>query len=1001
MQEIARSASAMGYESMVLADRNNLYGLDAFLTETRMLGLRPVIGVNLVWGAESAQGSALLLARGRAGYEALCRTITRRMLYGAGFSFEESLRDYAGRIHLVASSIPVLEAAAHSVGPGFVWAGLSRPGTALSDQRRLYRAARKLGCGIAAVSKAAFHHPSRHDLHVTLAASGARALRTAAGAFETAGPESWLRSPGEMAALFADVPEALASVSAISDDCPADVPSGRPIFPDVADEGGETPSAKLRRLCMEGLRMRYGSCDGVSRARLDMEIDVITRLGFAPYFLIVAEIVGYARSRSVPVVGRGSGASSIVAYVLGVTNVDPIRYKLCFERFLHEKRKDLPDLDVDLCWLSRDDVIDFAYRRFGRGRVAMISTHNCLRPRSAFRESARAFGIPPAEVNRLSRLIPHHGASLREALGSPRCAAIPRGEEPYRSVIEHACAMEGFPRHLGVHPGGVVIGDAALDRYVPLEEASKGIVVTQFEMRAIEKIGLVKFDLLGNRALTTIRHAVQAASDFGFPVRDVGAIPQSDGKAAGLIERGETLGCFQIESPAMRNLLKQLKVSDCDGVIDALSLVRPGPSSAGMKERYVLRRQGIEETRQIHPLLAPVLGSRYGIFLYEEDVIAAAAAIGGMSLAEGDLLRRSIKKGGGAGEARSGFIAAAARNGVSGESASEVWEHMARFAAYSFCRAHAAGYGVLAFQSAFLKAHCPAAFYFSLMNNHAGMYPKRVHLEEARRMGVRILPPCANRSMRGFAIEPNPSDPPGAAFAKGPLRVGLSRVKGLRESVLSGIIVERKRKPFESLADFMSRVPISAPEAEALILAGSFGFTGLTKPDLFLNLRLIERRAGKADGSCGLFEGAAPADERGGLPEFQAWETARQEYEILGLFISAHPVAVIRPMLAGCTQAAAAAGLAGRRSRICGVVSAGRSARTKKSETMQFLTLEDETGLIECTLFPSVLNMLRGKIGGIGPYIAEGRIEDSHGAVGMNITSIEKAPVPGEPLDVR
>ncbi len=1000
LREIADAASSMGYDSLAVTDRNNLYGMVRFLAEARSLGLRPVVGSELAWGEGAGARRAVMLACGRPGYESLCRTITRRMLDGGAFSFADALGLCSG-VHVLAPFRDVLETAARALGPGFAWAAVERPGMPQAVQRSLFEAAARLGAGVVAVSPAAFHDSSRHGVHVTLAAAGARALRADRGAFAEAGSQARLRSPSEMAALFADAPEALENTLRVAEQCVPDVPSGSPIFPDFSGSGGEPAAVRLRRLCLEGLARRYGGVSGPPRERLERELGVIEKLGFPSYFLTVAEIVGYAREMSIPVVGRGSGASSIVAYSLGVTNVDPLRFGLCFERFLHEKRKDLPDLDVDLCWLGRDEVIDFAYRRFGRGRVAMICTHNALRPRSAFREAARAFGVPPEEVDRISRLIPHSAASLADALDGPRMRSVDLAAEPMRSIVEHAGTIEGFPRHLGIHSGGVVIGDRPLDCYVPLERSAKGIVVTQFEMRAIEAVGLVKFDLLGNRALTTIRHALGTARGMGFPVKRVEDLPESDEAASALIGQGRTLGCFQIESPAMRNLLRQIGATGCDGVIDALSLVRPGPAAAGMKEKYVRRSRGVEHVEHIHPFLAPVLESRHGILLYEEDVIAAAAAVGGMSNADADALRRKIKKGGGRlEEAEKEFMAAAAANGQSAGAAAAVWEHMARFAAYSFCRAHAAGYGVLAFQSAYLKARCPAAFFSSLMNNHAGMYPKRVHLEEARRMGVGILPPCVNRSEWGFTVEPAEGEPPAGTLASGPLRVGLSRVRGLRRPTFSALAAERAGRPFSSLSDFQSRVPASAPELEALVAAGAFSFAGLSRPDLMLALRCGPGAAGRAGD--GLFRGeAVPAEAAAGLPEFAPWELARREYEVLGLFVSAHPVGVLRPSLGGCVAARDAPAFAGSPVRVCGIVSAGRRARTRNNETMSFVTLEDETGLVECTVFPAAASKIRVSMDGPGPYVASGVMEDRLGASTLDVRSVERPAVPGEPLGRR
>jgi DNA-directed DNA polymerase III PolC len=685
------------------------------------------------------------------------------------------------------------------------------------------------------------------------------------------------------------------------------------------------------------------------------------------------------------VVGRGSGASSIVAYVLGITNVDPLRHELCFERFLHDRRADLPDLDVDLCWRGRDEVIGHVYATHGRDRAAMISTHGVMRPRSAFREVAKARGVPAAEVDRMSKTLPwYDDRPLAETIRSERAAsrAIPLDEEPFRTIVAEAEGLRGFPRGLGIHCGGVVIADRPLDRYVPLEWAAKGIVVTQFEMRAIERVGLVKFDLLGNRALTTLRETVRRAKADRGEDADLDATAEDDPGAAALLSSGRTLGCFQVESPAMRQMLVQLKVRDLEGTIDALSLVRPGPAGSGMKDAYVRRAAGLEPDPALPEAVAAVIGKRHGVLLYEEDVMACAAALTGGTLADGDLLRRAIAKGKqDKNLLRKEFLRKAIGSGADPDVAAEVWAQMEKFSSYAFCRAHAAGYGVLAHRSAAMKARFPAQYACAVMNNHAGMYPSRVHFEEAKRTGVRTLPPCVNRSGDAFETE-------------GPdaIRVGLGRVRSLTERTREALIAERARRPFESLGDFLRRVRAAYRETEALVRAGAFGFTGLTRPELLYRLRAAsggERKGSKPEGETFFRGDLCPAEDLR-LPEYDPWKVLELEEETLGLFVSGHPMALLKPKLGGKTVAAAELGSrAGKRAAVAGVLSAHRRAWTaKKKEEMEFATLEDETGLAECTLFPAAFQRFGGRFRSIGPYFAEGRVEDRAGSATLTVSRI-------------
>jgi DNA-directed DNA polymerase III PolC len=988
VDEIAARAKALGLTALALTDDDNLYGLVPFLDAAQEAGVRPIVGARVT---QPGGPAAVLLVRNRTGYENLCGILTQRHLAGEEgeppFSLARALTASAEGLTVLTESATLAKALRGPVPPRRLWLELVRPGRSLTFQRRLARTARKEGLGLVASSDTAFTDPERHPLHRTLAAVRQNGLLADLTPSDAAHPGAFLPSPEEMTKRFADVPEALKNTLRAAEGCEGGPPGGRPIFPNTPLPSGETPASHLRRLAFEGLALRYRPCPPLAAARrLERELRIIEKLGFSPYFVVVGEIVRFARSRGIPVVGRGSGASSIVAYLLGITNVDPLRYRLYFERFLHERRADLPDLDVDLCWRGRDEVIDYVYRTYGRDRVAMISTHCRMRPRSAFRETAKAHGVPAATVDRLSRRIPYRpDVRLAEAIrldpGASR--AIPLDEEPFRTAVEEAQALEGFPRHLGIHCGGVVIADRPLDRYVPLERATKGIVITQLEMRAIERIGLVKFDLLGNRALTTLRETVRLTAEDRGETIDLEALPEEDEEAARLLCAGETLSCFQIESPAMRQLLTQLRVKDLAGVIDALSLVRPGPAGAGMKDAYIRRAHGAEPVTVLHERLAPILQERFGILLYEEDVMAVAAALTGGDLADGDLLRRAIKRAGG--EARDRlqetFVAQAVRTGVGPKVARAAWAQLDQFAKYGFCRAHASGYGVLAWRSTLLKARYPVPYFCAIMNNHAGMYPSRVHLEEAKRMGVRVLPPCVNVSRDDFTTEGTDA-----------IRVGLLRVQGLTERAREGIHLARRRRPFASLGDFLRRVPVAFKEAEALILAGAFGFTGRTRPELLYLLRVNfegERREAKR-GNDTLFAEDFPPGGKVRLKEYDPWTRLRLEAEVLGLFVDGHPMAVLRPRFPEeVLPTKDLASASGRRAAVAGILAARRKTRTEsKKEIMEFVTLEDEFGLAECTLFPKTFRRFGGRFQTMGPYLAEGKVENRFGSATLTVERI-------------
>ncbi len=1061
---VERLAGA-GCDRAALVDRNNLYGAMFFQTAARAAGIRPITGAEVEErpiaegrsggaiiphhrrfeseGGDGASGSgkrvhaapgcidrAVLLARDLTGYGNVCRVVSERML-DPEFDLVRAIgRDGRGLFVLVESEHLATALRSYLV-PGALWMELPLwIGPRSLALRR--ESARRLGIGLVAGGAMSMGSGGEGPFQRVLAAIRTRGIVTEVTAADLASAEGYLRAPEEAAVLLREVPEALTNSRALAEACDVDLLRSKPIFPRYPLPEGETPYSYLYRLAHDGLRRRYGSeITPEITARLQRELETIHQMGFPAYFVVVGDLVRFARSRGIPVVGRGSGASSLVAYLLGITSVDPIAYRLYFERFLNSLRDDWPDLDVDLCWRGRDEVIEYAYETYGRDRVAMISTHNHYHCRSAFRDVARAFGVPTEVVDRVSKRIPRETEETLAACfaRSKLLAEYPRDQEPYRGVLEIAERLRGAPRHLGIHCGGVVIGARPLARLTGLEEATKGIVVTQYEMHQIEQIGLIKIDLLGNRAISTIRETVALIKKTRGIEIDIENAPPDDPRTAELLCTGQTLGCFQVESPGMRNLLRMIGTKTMGKTIAAHSLIRPGPASSGMKERYVRRIRGIEPVSYGHPALEKAIGDlleeTLGIPLYQEDVMAVASRVTGISLEEGDLLRRRI------GEARdedsmraltNSFLGLAVQRGVDIGLAKEAWRMIARFASYSFCKAHAAGYGVLAYQTAWLKAHHPVEHAVSLLNNHQGMYPTRVHLEEARRRGIEIRLPCVNQSGEEFTWERADEKPAGRtrsvsgdAIHDAAIRVGLGRVRDL-----SAVIRERiyDARPFRSLAQFLRRVMPPRRDAEHLVLVGAFDWTGTRRTELLWELYATYETRRKtwgrakgvgivpADGMAptmvreALFDEATmfPGEEGGGesdrpmLNDMALQECLRYEMEILGLAVSAHPVALIRPTdgCAGCADSRVlGAGPAGRRITIVGIRDASRLVRTKKETVMLFLTLEDEHGLFECTLFPPVYTRFMQATRGAGPFRVTGRIEEHYGVRTITVERIE------------
>lgn len=712
-------------------------------------------------------------------------------------------------------------------------------------------------------------------------------------------PESWLASrpaylltAAEMQALYADLPEvsgpfarsaqgAIERTLAVADVCRYQPALDGLALPKIALEAGETPYSRLAALAFRGASERYRPLKPEVVRRLEYELTTIEKLGFSSYFLLVVQIADFARTEGIPYVGRGSAADSLVAYCLRLTDAEPLRYGLTFERFLNPARKDRPDIDLDFCWRRRDEVLDHVDALFGAERTAMIATITKCGVRTAFCESALVEGVPPALANRWSRRLPAYAAPARasaaaEDLGiqhggettsdgvrtkergtrraplpvtlpanlvgneiaelfarTPEAHGFPFDDLRLQRVLQAADRLVGAPRHYGLHPGGVVVAPGPITDFVPCQRATKGCIVTQFDKDAVEAIGLVKMDLLGNRALTTVDDCLNALERAGIRV-DLEALPEDDAATARTLREGRTLGCGQIDSPGMRNLLQQIGATTMNDVIQALALIRPGPAGSGMKDAYVRRYRGLEPRRAPHPRLEKLLWSTYGVMLYQEDVMQVASLLAGMDLAEADLLRRALQKKKSAKDLpdlRERFVGGAVAQGVEHADALRVWDLISNFASFGFCKAHAVTYGRIAYRAAWLKTHHPATFLAAFLESDTGYYATRVYVEEARRMGVTILPPDVNSS----AVH--------AWFANGPrpaIRVPLGRVRGLSATTLEAIVAARAHGGhFVSLPDFLERTGAQGDEAEALIRCGAFEGLDRTIPELLWRLHLL------------------------------------------------------------------------------------------------------------------------------------------------------------------
>lgn len=976
-----RLAGRLGFCRLALTDVNSLAGAPAFYRLAREAGLEPIIGAEL---QEHGRAVVALVAE-EPGYENLCRLITR---IHARAERADAVDDAVAQRHAVPLVADLAELSgglclialdgetaallcSERNGRGRLWLGIDPGAESHSRTGRLFDAARRLALPLIGTGMAFFGERADYAVVRLLAAIRLGLTYDAVRAGQLPSGQAFLRDPGRLKEELAAFPDAVRHNAAVGGLCSAFTWLPRaPVFPDFPCPDNLSARDFLRRLCRDGLRRRYGSIPPeAAEYRLEKELGLIERLGFCEYFLVVWDIVEYARRHNAPVAGRGSGGSSIVAYTLGITHVCPLAFNIPFERFLHEGREDFPDLDVDFCWRIRDEVIAYVFRRWGEERVAMVCTHNGFKARLAMRETLKAFGFSSDQISGLEA-------------GDVRCG--PSEER----LLALGRRLIGLPRNLSVHCGGVLIGRKPICGYTPVQRAAKGVRIAQYDKDGAEAIGLVKLDLLGNRSLSTIRYACALIEErHGQAVR-IEALPPADPATLALLRQARTLGCNQLESPAMRHLLKMIQPKSIRDVMKVLALIRPGGASMGMKEVFVRRFRGLDPVPAGHPQVDGILRDTVGVMIYEDDVTMVASALMDSALPAADRFRRAIQKCHNDAERLAlsrEFLGRCARNGVDLEYAKAMWLQMAKYNSYSFCRAHAASYGVLAYAIAWLKTHYPLEFWCGALNNNQSMYHPRLYVEQAKREGIAFHLPDVNLSGAEFSIQGHV------------LWVGFNFIKGLGPGSIERILDARGTACFDGLSDFLLRTRLGFEETRALIQCGAFDRLGRNRPSLMMELYVfLNSRPRGALSGARLMEAASALS--GAPSDYEPQKKYLDERRILGINVREPLMAIFRPRLAGRADidSRALAGNVERRIRIAGVLEAQRLIRTRAGKPMLFLTFEDEHGVFEVTVLSGVYERLGGPFGRYGPYIITGRVQDQYGAVSVmadDVRIVEPMPV--------
>ena len=953
MKELMKKAAEFEMPAVAITDHGNLFGVIEFYQEAQRAGVKPIIGceVYVAPGSHkdrppSRRESAYhftLLAENEIGYRNLVKLVTAAHLDGFHYAprIDKALlaERSAGLIGLsgclageINSAIQAnnIEKAKQSAAEYRDILGAENFFVELHDHgmeeqkmcnTALVQIARDLGVGMVAANDVHFLRRSDHQAHDVMLCIGTGKMVQDETRLHYL-PELYFKSPAEMRQVFHDFPGAIKNTLVIGERCGLDLEFGRSKYPEYPVPAGKTREGYLRELCFQGLSTRYGeraTSDPELKRRLEYELGVLEKTGFVSYLLIVWDFIHFAKEKGIPVgPGRGSAAGSIVAYVLGITDIEPLQYGLIFERFLNPDRVSPPDIDVDFCEARRGEVLEYVRQKYGERRVAQIITFGKLKAKSVVRDVGRVLGWSYRDADRIAKMIPNElNITLDAAVGKNAELKRALASEPAtRQLFDHAKVLEGLSRNAGVHAAGVVIADRDLSDYIPLCRDVKGNdVISQYAMGPLNDLGLLKMDFLGLKTLTVIEDTLtligKRQPDFSLKT-----IPLDDAAAFALYNRGETIGLFQMESGGMTSLSKQFDVKKLDDIIALIALYRPGPME--LIPEYVKAKKGLTPIKYLHPLLEDICADTYGVMIYQEQVMAAASKLAGYSLAQGDLLRRAMGKKDKEKMAkeRRNFIDGCARtNKIPEKKANAIFDLLEKFAGYGFNKSHSAAYGVISYHTAYLKAHYPVEFMAGLLSNEINNTEKiSVFVGECKRMGISILPPDINKSGLKFTPETIAGIGDAGAGINHPgynaIRYGLAAIKNVGEAAMAMAIREREQRGgFASLEDFCGRFDSRVANRkmlESLVRAGAFDFTRRDRAELFalIDDALASSAALQRDrlsGQVSLFDQhthAATAARRQPIKSWSEHEKLSYEKELLGFYVSGHPLDAYADLLA-------------------------------------------------------------------------------------------------------
>ena len=1028
INDLLDAAKNFGMTSLAITDHGTMYGVVDFYKAAIKRGIKPIIGCEVYVAPQSRLEREevdgvkyfhlILLAENNEGYKNLVKLVSKASIEGFYYRprvDKEILREYhSGLIALsacVAGEIPRaiinndLSRARELIAEYVEIFGrdnffLEIQNHKLDEEAKVRDAMKNFSAelDIPLVATNDSHYVRREDseFHDLLLCIQTGKTIHDEHRMKFSSDDYYLKSAEQMRELFLDTPEACDNTLKIAKRCNVTIEFGKFQMPEFPLPKGKTDAEYLRELCNKKILDRYSTITDEIKTRLDYELKIIHNMGYDGYFLIVYDFINFARRKKIPVgPGRGSAAGSLVAYVLEITELDPMKYNLLFERFLNPERVTLPDIDVDLCYIRRDEVIAYVRSRYGADKVSQIVTFGTMAAKASIRDVARVLDISYSESSRIVKMIPNVlNITIDAALKKSKELREEYDSNPdSKKIIDFARKLEGLPRHSSVHAAGVVISKVPLDEIVPLQ-ISNGVVVTQYDKDKVEELGLLKMDFLGLRTLTIMAETLTNIKTSRGVELELSKIPLRDKKTAAMFAAGNTGAVFQMESPGMTAMVKELRPKGFEDLIPTVALYRPGPLGSGMVTDFIAGKHGRKRPQYLHPKLEPILKETFGVILYQEQVMQIVQTLAGFTLGQADILRRAMskKKAEILLAQKENFLRGCESNGLEKSLAEKIFELLSHFADYGFNKSHSAAYGLLAWQTAYLKAHYPAEYMAAMMSGTPDVEKISSYIELSRKMGIKVLAPDINFSTGHFTVD------------SGAIRFGLSAIKTVSDSTVENIIKERKFGKFKSLTDFCGRLDVKAVprrSLENLIKCGAFDSLDKRRTALLESLDAvmtagITRQQERKSGAINLFGDEElhettfkiPSVKERSLKEILVWEK-----ETLGFYISGHPLDTFRDKLSALKASKDLDKFLGKRVKVGGLITNVRQIMTKKGDSMAFITLEDFDGEIKVTLFPNVFNDTFNVALVDEIVIVEGRVESGNDGIQIFANKVTAAEV--------